>query len=653
MTYHGRIGHIDLTTRRVTYKGLDPTTARRYGGGGTLAAALLLQEVPPRADPLGPENVVVLASSILAGAPAPGLSKHLLAAKSPLTGGAGEATSVSPFGTAFATAGLDALVIRGASSTPVVLAVGGGTVELRDAEDLWGLEVADAHDRLVTGHPYASTALIGPAGERLVRFASVVNDCRFMSCRSGIGAVFGAKRVKGVMALPGSQAPFGDPRAAREAIDDYRSNRLGNPINAAQERTGVGSWLADTPEVAGMAVCTRNFQQASFDGLAGVGGEVLTSRHRLEGPTPAWIDYAHRYGVSAGPLATDPRYGGLETNTIAALGPLVGVDDLAAVLGAAERTYRYGLDPESLGGTIAWAMECTQRGLTGIAAAGGRDVAFGDAVGLLELIDDIAHRRGAGALLGEGSARAAEVTARGSERWLMTVKGKELPPHEPRSKPGLALGYGIGPTGPEFAVVEHDLDYDPNGFEWIIDSSRAFGLLERTPETDLGPAKVRQIVAVQRFWSGALESLLFDLFTTAPARYMPPLRMEQLARGITGWDLSLHEIVRMGMRRIVLLQTFNRREGLSLADDVLPRRCYEEPLPDSAYRGEVIDRDAYDTAVGLAHSMHGLDADGVPRPATLHDLDLDWAVAQLLQSMAPSVVGHAETPSTRDPEEIR
>jgi len=646
VTYHGRVGHVDLTAMRLTFRGLDTTTARRYGGGGALAAALLLQEVPPGADPLGPENVVVLASSILAGAPAPGLSKHLLAAKSPLTGSAGEATSVSPFGTAFATAGLDALVIRGASSTPVVLVVGSGTVEFRDADDLWGLEVADAHDRLVAGQPRASTALIGPAGERLVRFASVVNDCRFMSCRSGIGAVFGAKRLKGVMVLPGPHAPFGDPGAAREAIDDYRANRLGNPISAAQERAGVGSWLADTPEIAGTAVCTRNFQRASFDGLAGVSGDVLASRYRIEGPAPAWIDYAHRYGVPPGPHGTDPRYGGLETNTIAALGPLVGVDDLAAVLGAAERTYRYGLDPESLGGTIAWAMECTQRGVAGVATSGGRDVAFGDAVGLLELIDDIADRHGAGAVLAEGSARAAEATGRGSDRWLMTVKGKELPPHEPRSKPGLALGYAIGPTGPEFAVVEHDLDYDPRGFEWIIDSSRAFGLLERTPEDDLGPGKVRQVVAVQRFWSGALESLLFDLFTTAPARYMPPVRMEQLARGITGWDLSLHEIVRIGMRRIVLLQTFNRREGLRRSDDVLPRRCHEEPLPDSAYRGAVIDRDAFDTALGLAYAMHGLDADGIPKPATLHDLDLDWAVAQLPQAVNHSGRQHADTPST-------
>jgi aldehyde:ferredoxin oxidoreductase len=210
----------------------------------------------------------------------------------------------------------------------------------------------------------------------------------------------------------------------------------------------------------------------------------------------------------------------------------------------------------------------------------------------------------------------------------MCCKGKEIPCHDPRNKHGLALAYGAGPIGPDYCVIEHDFDYSPVGFDYILDNSRSYGMLERTPETGLNPAKARQVAYLHRWWSGSLESLLFDLFGIAPARYMPPTRVEQLIRGITGWDMSILEIMLIGERRINMLQEFNRRAGLTRKDDFLPERFYKEPIPEGAYKDAVIDLDEYSAALHLYYAINGWNNEGVPGDAKLYELELDWIIEQ-------------------------
>lgn len=625
--YHGRIAHVDLTSGAVWYDEHDQTWYRRYGGGGALAAWYLLRDIGAGTDALAPENVLIFASSVVAGVDAPALSKHTVLAKSPLTGGAGESQSVSTFAPAFKSSGVDALVVHGRAESPVQIVLCNGTAEVLDATSLWGLETADAHEALLGLHgPKAHTSIIGAAGENLVRFASIVNDVRFMNARTGMGAVMGSKHLKAVVAIPTTPALVAEPETAGLAIDDFWANRRTCGLNRVQEDFGVASWLADTPEGGGWPVVSRNFQRAVFPAVGHISGTVMNERYLIAAEPPPNIEYAQRYAVMDGPFATDPRYGGLEVNTAAALGPMIWVDDLEALLKAAELTYRHGLDPESLGATLAWVMECGERGAMPNDVFADGIPAFGDADGIVAVIEDIAHRRGAGDLLAEGSARAAAALGHGTSAFAMTCKGKEIPPHEPRNKPGLALAYGAGPIGPDYCVVEHDWDYSPDGFPYILDNSRAYGMLERNPEHDLGPSKVRQVVMLQRWWSGALESLLFDLFGIAPARYMPPTRVEQLIRGITGWDFSIHELMLIGARRITLLQVFNRREGLTRADDALPDRFFDEPIPEGAYHGWVLDRDRYADALTLYFEMNGWDNDGMPTRATLHELELGWAI---------------------------
>ena len=616
----GRIAFVELGSEKIRYEEPDSNFYRRYGGGGALGTFFILRDMPRGTDPLSAENVFVITSSIVAGVDAPGLSKHSILAKSPLTGGMGESQSVSPFGVALAASGVDAIVIRGRSKKPVIVIAEKGEVRIESADKLWGLDVADTHDQILSKFgSSAHTALIGKAGENLVRYASVVNDCKFMSCRTGLGAVLGSKNVKGIVCLADRAPEIANQALADVAIHDFWDNRLTNTLNLAQESAGVGSWIADTPGGDAWPLCLKNFQRSVFPAVADISGSKLESEYRVNGlPTPPNIEYAREYVVTSGPFATDARYGGCEVNSVAALGPMTWCDDLEVVLKMIELTYRFGLDPESLGVSIAWLMEAGEKGLIDY------DIRFGQKEQLVDLVNDIALRRGIGDLLAEGCARAAATLGIEAQKIAMTSKGKEIPPHEPRNKPGLALAYAAGPIGPDYCVIEHDWDYSPVGFSYIIENSRAYGMLERNDEKDLGPRKVRQVVMLQRWWSGALESLLFDLFAIAPARYMPPTMVETLIRGITGWDFSILELMMIGERRIVMMQEFNRREGLTKADDTLPERFFEEPICEGKYQGHVLDRSEFKKALELYYLMSGFDSNGWPTEAKITELELNW-----------------------------
>lgn len=621
---HGRIAIIDLSNGTVHFDEPDAVWLRRHLGGGALGAHYLLERVAPSVDALDPGNVLVFAGSVVSGLNVPAVSKHTVVGKSPLTGGAGESQSVGTFAPALKRSGLDAVVIIGRAAAPVYVVVSEGQVQIRECPDLWGQDVADAHDALLEREGEdVHTAIIGVAGEKLIRYAAIVNDVRFMNCRTGLGAVMGSKLLKALVVRPTLPEPeYAYPTLVQEVVDDWNANNQVAIHNRAQREFGVSSWLSATEGGEDWPYVTGNYDQAVFDGLAGLSAAVLEQRFASSPPPEHhWIDYARIYHVADGPYRTDPRYGGCEGNSVAALGPTLRIDDPAAVLKLSELTYRYGLDPESLGSTLAWVMSGHALGYLPQDFAEG--LSFNDADSAIAAISQIAHREGSGDLLAEGVARASRTFGVEAQYRAVTCKDKELPVHEPRNKPALALAYGIGPIGPDYCVIEHDWDYSPEGYPYILRKSHAFGVLEGTPESEHSLAKVAQVVQLQRWWSGALETLMFDLFAVAPARYMPPTHIEQLLRGVTGWDLSIHEIMRAGERRIVLFQEFNRRHGLTRHDDYLPQRMYDEPIPDGKYAGAHVDREWYDRALDLYYEMSGFDAQGWPLQSKLIELGLE------------------------------
>ena len=285
-----------------------------------------------------------------------------------------------------------------------------------------------------------------------------------------------------------------------------------------------------------------------------------------------------------------------------------------------ELTYHYGLDPESLAMTLAWVMSGNKLGYLPDDLA--PELVFDNADAAIEVIHQVANREGVGDLLAEGTARAASRFGEEARRRTVTCKDKELPVHEPRNKPALALAYGVGPIGPDYCVIEHDWDYSPDAYPYILKKSHAFGILHGTIEDEHSNEKVAQLVHLQRWWSGALETLLFDLFSVTPARYLPPTHIEQMCRAITGWDLTIYEVMAAGERRITLFQEFNRRHGINRYDDYLPPRMYDEPIPDGAHAGNRIDRGWYEDALDLYYDMSGFDWWGWPRESKLRELGL-------------------------------
>lgn len=619
---NGRIALVDLSDGRVTHEEPDPIWWRTHLGGGALAGYYLLRDMAPGTDALDPGNVLVFASSLVAGLDAPAASKHTVVAKSPLTGAVGESQSVGPWGPALKAAGVDAIVVTGRAEHPVMLRVRRGEVEIVDARHLWGLDVADAHDRIVTAEgTTAHTAIIGPAGEAKVRYASIVNDVRFMNCRTGMGAVMGSKHLKAVVVHAEVDVPVAHPELLEELRRDWFDNYHVTVHNKAQTTFGISSWLSATEGGEDWTYVVGNYDNAVFPELKHLSADVLEERYATGQPeTYKWFDYARIYHVPDGPMRTDPRYGGCEGNSLAALGPPLRISDPECVLELSELTYRYGLDPESLGTTLAWVMSGHAKDYLPDDFAPGLE--FGNCDAAIEAVRLIALREDFGDILAEGSARAATNFGPEAIARTMTCKGKELPVHEPRNKPGLALAYGVGPIGPDYCVVEHDWDYSPDGFAYILRKSHAFGILRVTVEYSFSMDKVTQVVLLQRWWSGALETLLFDLFSVTPARYLPPTHIEQMCRAITGWDITIHEVMLAGERRITLFQEFNRRHGITRSDDWLPDRMYDEPIPDGAHAGNRIDRDWYERALDLYYDMSGFDAQGWPREGKLRELGL-------------------------------
>ncbi|HET7091908.1 MAG TPA: aldehyde ferredoxin oxidoreductase family protein, partial [Thermomicrobiales bacterium] len=439
---HGRLLRIDLATGGAEAEDIPAEAARLVLGGIGLASLLLLRECPPGADPLGPDNPLIFAASPFIGTGITTASKIALAARSPQTGMIGDSLSSSYLALALKRTGFDAIVIHGQAPDWSVLTIDGARVTLRPAGDLLGLEAAAAADnvRAAVGRGFR-VATIGPAGERLVRYAAVANDGR-LAGRTGAGAVMGSKRLKAI-AIRGERLPrVADPAGVAHIARSLADRSLG-PATAKYRELGTAANLAFFNRMG--VLPTRNFRSGAFDGAERIAGETLLLDHHADRHACAacTVGCEHHYRTRDGGPAVETR---LEYETLFALGSLCGVDDPNVVLRAAARCDALGIDAISTGATIAWAMDCAERGVD-LGAPTADLPRFGDGAALLRTIDGIGARRGIGDLLAEGSRRAAEIVGHGSDAWAMHVKGLELPGYDPRKLETMALGLAVAARG--------------------------------------------------------------------------------------------------------------------------------------------------------------------------------------------------------------
>ncbi|MDF2759228.1 MAG: aor 7 [Thermomicrobiales bacterium] len=623
--YHGKVLHVDLGGRSFTVEEPDEIFWRVYGGGGLLAAAYLLQHTPAGIDAFDPANLFILTSSVVAGHPYAGLARFTAAAKSPLSGGIGEARAEGPFGIALKGSGFDSLIIHGATTVPSMLLIDDGVPSLIAAEDLWGRTVPEAVDRLEDRFgEEIHTAVIGPAGENLVRFASIVSDRHHQAARTGLGAVMGSKRLKAVVIRGDRHPQVADPDRCRAITESYAARMMDNPLTRWQlDPPGFSAWIhthgTDT------ALCTHNYRDSVFPAADAYIPERFMERYRGVAPCPGCPNNCIKIFGSARHGAQDGRSGGIHQEITGAFGSNLGIADLDDVFAANILCNEFGLDPNSLGFTLSMAMECVQEGVLDEAVVG-EALRFGNGDAALAMTKRIAEREGFGSVLAEGVKRAAEQIGGGAERFALHVKGVEMVPFEPRTQTNLALGYATAPIGPRYEICEHDWDYDTKvGWPHAMEGSRTLGILQRIPMGYLGPGKVRNYKALNDIWSGA-DALDLSLFAVAPTRILRLDEMAELLAAVTGWETSGYEIMRFGERRNHLMRVYNLREGLTAADDTLPDRFFDDPISEGTWAGTRLDRQRFFEAIRTYYQMMGWDEDGCPRPATLIDHHLEWTM---------------------------
>jgi len=634
--YHRRILRVNLTDGHISIETPDDVFYRRYLGGAGFIAYYLLREVPPGTDPLGPENRLIFACGPLTGAPLAGSGRNAIGARSPLTGAMGESDVGGFWGAELKAAGFDAIIAEGRAASPVYLWVHDGEAELRDAAHLWGLENKPTHTaiREELGEKRARIAICGPSGEKLVRYAAILADLKHAAGRTGLGAVMGAKNLKAVAVRGTGKLSLADSAQVgvlgRWMRDNYRDLMGKFP--------DLGTGVSVIPYNQAGVLPVHNFRDGHLDGASVLGREGLAEHVvvRMESCYACAVG-CKKVATLDEPYPVDPAYGGPEYETTAGLGSNCGVTDVYAVTKASERCNALGLDTISVGGTIAFAMECFEEGLLTLEDTRGLDLRFGNVEAMLQLVELIAARQGIGDLLAEGTKRAAERIGGGAERFAVHVKGQELPYHDPRIQHGLGLGYAVSYTGADHCHNAFDSNYE---HEAGMDSVRNLGVLEPMPATWLGPEKVRAIIY------GSLRSHLNNCLGLCN---FLPYRNDQVVeavRAVTGWDTNAWELWKAAERLVTMARAFNVRQGFTPADDRLPPRMAEPLGPDgpstgpwsfgpgtkgSGHRpGQPIDPAAVEAALPLYYEMMGWNpVSGVPRAAKLYELDIGWVTTLL------------------------
>jgi aldehyde:ferredoxin oxidoreductase len=562
--YHGRILEVDLSAGRIEEKPLDPELVRDYLGGRGLATRLFYDRVEPACDPLGPDNILVIATSPLIGTNAPTSCRGHMVFKSPLTGVIGTSNSGGTWANAFKASGFDALILKGSSRVPVMLDIKPGHAELLPAGHVWGKNIHETTEALSAGAEPGNPVkvlCIGPAGENLVRIAAVANDRNRVYGRCGPGAVFGGKKLKAVRVSGKQKIGIKDRELYQSGLDQALYLMKQAPVTKRLLRELGTAGLVELIHLISM-LPHRNFQDCSHrdEDVERVSGETLakTLLERAGGCFLCPIG-CQRHTAVPGRDGKDEKGEGPEYETTVLMGPLCDIYDLEAITRANYRANELGLDTMSFGGTMACAMELFERGSLTPEDTGGLDFSFGNADVLEAAVRMTALREGIGDLLAEGSFRLA--ASRGRPECSMTVKKLEIPAYDPRASFTQALGYMTSPSGACHLRGGYAV------------SLAFFGGTKEIPRYSLlqSPIAIRNMQNL-----GILQDSLGVCRFTGYAFSTDP--WARMASGATGGDFSVTRLEEIANRVAALERMFNVEAGATAADDDLPARFSDVPI---------------------------------------------------------------------------
>ncbi len=592
--YHGRYLRIDVRQPSVERVELDPSVLRKYLGGSGLGVYLMLIEGAAAIDPLDPAAALALVFSPLVGSPLTTSAKFDVVGRSPLTGRINDSLASSHFAIAGKRTGCDAIVLVGRAAEPSVLIVDDGQVRLEPAGAFWGLNCQEAESQLRSrlGNEY-QIAVIGPAGERLVRYATISHGGRHAG-RGGSGAVLGSKNIKAI-AVRGTQRTSWARANELVALAKQLSEKSFGPATAKYRELGTAANLLVFNRLG--ALPTRNFQQGTFAGAEALSPEqMVRTREKTRASCAACtIGCEHIYGLQGG----DAKQGGvrMEYESLFALGPLCNVSDPDTVLAASRRCDELGLDTISAGGTIAFAMECVERGLLDVPW-----LRFGDGEALLRAVDEIGRREGCGALAAEGSRRMALAIGGDALSFAPQVKGLEIPGYEPRALQTMALGFAVGARG-----ADHNRSgaYEVDFSERVDRRGPGLEAAAMAVETEDKAALMDSLILCK-----FLRGVFGDFFAEAA----------EMLNLVTGWDTTADELRETSRRIVTAKKHFNILCGWRPDEDTLPERFLNDSLPGDP--AATLSGETLRALIAAYNTARGWTSDGYPTPPQTAELGI-------------------------------
>ena len=610
---YGRRLSLELSTGEITKGKIGEDITGKFIGGKGFAAKVLYDELTPGTNPLSSNNILVMATGPIGGTSAPAFAKTVFATKSPLTGIFIDSYVGGNLGPEIRFAGYDLVTVRGKAKKPVCIYINDGEVKIEDASDLWGNDVVETEEALKDRFgKKAKIASIGPAGENLINNACVCHQIYRQAGRGGIGAVMGSKNLKAIVVEGTGKVKVADESRFREAVRAANENIRNNKL--IQEGLSKYGTLTMVPSAQAMGIGTvKNYSR-------GVMADEVAER--LSGPAVE-VSYKPKHlSCFRCPIACEKlvkiaggKWGQFtaetEFETLMLLGPNIGITDYETIAYLGLLCDRMGMDTIQTGNAMSFVMECYEKGLISTRDTQGLEPNFGNEKAAIEMVTDIAYRKGFGKLLSQGTQAMADKIGRDSEKFAMHVKGLAFPAAwDIRGAQGHGFSFAVSDRGA--CHLSSDVDFaEFSGAPGIADRFSLEGKPKIVKDTeDLATAR---------------ETLISCVFN-----FLPPEIHLKLLNGTLSTDISMDEFLLVGERIEQLIRAFNIREGnISRKDDILPSRVFEELMPEGPSGGHKISREKFEEALSIYYELRGWNKDGVPAKKKLEDLGLEKAAQEI------------------------
>ncbi|OGS42881.1 MAG: hypothetical protein A3K76_01020 [Euryarchaeota archaeon RBG_13_57_23] len=595
-----RILRVDLTSGKFADHEVLKEDARKYLGGRGLAAKILYQENKPKVDPFDPENRLIFMAGPYTGTYGSFTAFYNVTTKSPLTGAILSAHSGGHWGPMFRKTGYDGIVIKGKAAKPVYLLITDGGPELRDASDLWGRNVFETVDALEERHAKAKATVIGPAGEKLVRYAAIMNDHHRAAGRGGVGAVMGSKNLKAVVVHGTKEVPQADPEKLKETFKTATATV--KEKSAAFSKYGTSMVVGITGKAG--TIPTRNFQTGYYPEYEKIGGDALVNNHKTKDTACARCPL-HCGNMTKAEKDYQALTEGPEYETLAMFGSNLGNSNLESIIMANHLCNMYGMDTISCADTIACAYELYEKGIITDKETDGLKLVWGDHRAMIKLVEMTGKRVGLGKDIGEGSNRLVAKYGPEAKKYAMNVKGMEFPGYDPRGIQGMSLAFATSTRG---ACHLRATMYVPELFQGVLDRFTVKG-------------KAKTLKELQELFT-VYDAMILCKFGARNAFANDWNNMVMLTNAATGTGYTVDELKKVGARIWTVERLFNLREGLGRKDDTLPERLFTTPIHDGPSKGAVVNKTDFENELTEYYRLWGWSDDGVPTKQALEALDI-------------------------------